>query len=235
LKIPGIVYQSPTPFTSKQRVKLALLPPLMAAAFKALNGSCRWDIRHIENLESVIASHGTAILGTWHEATGVLLAMHKGRNFHSTASFSFDGEMAARVVRYFDVETVRGSSSKGGSLALDQMEKVAPQVPCVGITMDGPRGPRRVAKPGIAILAARVQKPIVVNACAVQPAWRLRSWDHFIIPKPFARVIVDFAPPIAPPATDSPEEVEKVRLEVEQVLNALHRNIEEELGQTPPA
>lgn len=232
MKLPGIVYTSPTPYTFKQRVKLALLPPLIAGVLKALNGSCRWEIRGAQHLEDTIALHGTAILGTWHETTGVLLSRHKGRNFHSTSSFSFDGEMAARVVSWFDVETVRGSSSRGGSVALEQMEKVAPLVPCVGLTTDGPRGPRRVAKPGVAILAARVQKPIIPNACAVEPAWRLRSWDRFIIPKPFARVVCAFGAPIPPPASDEPEAVEATRLLVEQSLNALHDALEAELGQT---
>jgi len=231
VKLPGIVYASPTRFTLKQRVKLAILPPLIAALHKALLATCRWEIRHEERLESVIANHGTAILATWHETTGVLLCMHRGRNFHSTASFSFDGELAARLVSYYGVETVRGSSSRGGSVALDQMERAAPHVPCVGLTTDGPRGPRRVAKPGAAILAARVQKPIVPNACAVNRAWRLRSWDRMIIPTPFARIVVDFAEPIPPPPADTPEEVEAARLAIERALNALHDSLEAEMGQ----
>ncbi len=231
MKLPGIVYTSPNTYSFKQRVQLAVLPPLIAGIIKSINASCRWEVRDKHHLEDVIASQGTAILATWHETTGVLLTQHKGRNFHSTSSFSFDGEMAARVVSWFDVETVRGSSSRGGSLALEQMECVAPLVPCVGLTADGPRGPRRVAKPGMAILAARVQKPIVPNACAVEPAWRLRSWDRFIIAKPFARVISVFGSPIPPPATDSPEAVEATRLAVEQSLNALHDALERELGQ----
>lgn len=231
MKIPGIVYSSPNQYSAKQRLMLSILPPLMAGAFKALNGSCRWEVRHLDRLDGVIEREGTAILGTWHEATGVLLSMHKGRNFHSTSSFSYDGELAARVVSYFDVETVRGSSSKGGSLALEQMEKVAPHVPCVGITLDGPRGPRRVAKPGVAVLAARVQKPIVPNACAVDRAWRLRSWDRFIIPRPFAHVLVEFGEPIAPPETDRPEHVEPVRQQVEHALNEMHKKIEAEFLQ----
>ena len=231
MKLPGIVYTSPTQYTFKQKVQLATVPPLIAGAYKTLTATCRWDIRNEDNLESVIAEHGTAILGTWHETTGVLLCLHKGRNFHSTSSFSFDGELAARVVSYFDVETVRGSSSRGGSLALDQMEKVAPVVPCVGLTTDGPRGPRRVAKPGIAILAARVQKPIVPNACAVDHAWRMRSWDRFMVPKPFARVLVSFGPAIPPPPSDAPEHVEITRLAVEASLNRMHAELEAELGQ----
>lgn len=234
MKLPGIVYTSPVQYSLKQRVKLAVVPPIIAGAIKAINATCRWEVRDVHHLEDVIASQGTAILATWHETTGVLLSQHRGRNFHSTASFSFDGEMAARVVSWFDVETVRGSSSRGGSLSLEQMEKVAPLVPCVGLTADGPRGPRRVAKPGMAILAARVQKPIIPNACAVAPAWRLRSWDRFIIAKPFARVISIFGPPIPPPAADTPELVEETRQAVEQSLNALHKAIEAELGQSVP-
>ena len=113
------------------------------------------------------------------------------------------------------------------------MEKVLGKVPAVGLTLDGPRGPRRVAKAGIAILAARTQTPLVPVAAALDRAWRLRSWDRFMIPKPFARVIYAFAEPIAPPAEDTPEAVEAVRLQVELALNALHDEIERKFGGFP--
>ncbi|MBI1320131.1 MAG: DUF374 domain-containing protein [Candidatus Hydrogenedens sp.] len=230
MKLPGLVYDSPNRFTFKQRVQLALIPPAISYLYGGLASSCRWEVRNQHRMEQVIGHYGSVTLGVWHETTGMLLSLHKGRNFHSTASYSFDGELAARVCHYFGAETVRGSSSKGGSLALDQMEKAVPLVPCVGLTMDGPRGPRRVAKPGVAILAARTQRPIVPNACVVQPAWRTRSWDQFMIPKPFARVICDFGEPIPPPPSEDRDDIEFTRLQVEQSLNAITEALEVELG-----
>jgi len=230
VRVPGICYDSPNTFSRAQRVQLAVLPPIAAGLYKFLGWTCQREIRGQEYFEQQLAGGGTALLALWHETTGILACLHQGRNFHSTASFSFDGELAARMVHYFGAECVRGSSSRGGSQALQEMEKVLGKVPAVGITLDGPRGPRRIAKPGLAILAARTQTPIVPNAAALSRCWRMRSWDRFMVPKPFARVIYAFAPPIAPPATDHPDDVEPVRLEIEAALNRLHDDIERALG-----
>lgn len=233
MRVPGIQYDSPLQFTWKQRLVLATVPPMIAYTYRGLGATCRRRYVRTEIFEDMLAERGTALLALWHETTGILACYFRGRNFHSTASYSFDGELAARAVHCFGAETVRGSSSRGGSLALDQMEKVLGKVPAVGLTLDGPRGPRRVAKPGIAILAARTQTPIVPVAAALDRAWRLRSWDRFMVPKPFARVVYAFAEPIAPPADDTPEAVEPVRAAVEASLNALHAEIEQDCGGFP--
>ena len=92
--------------------------------------------------------------------------------------------------------------------------------------MDGPVGPRRVAKPGIAILAARTGLPIIPHAFTARPVWRLNSWDKFPIPKPLAKIRSAYGLPIPPPPDDSPEAVEATRLQVETELNRLHEEIE---------
>jgi hypothetical protein len=97
----------------------------------------------------------------------------------------------------------------------------------IGFTLDGPRGPRRAAKSGVAILAARTQVPILPNAFAASAAWRLRSWDRFVVPKPFSRILCAYGPPIAPPADESAESIEAKRLEVEAALNTLQTELDE--------
>ena len=114
--------------------------------------------------------------------------------------------------------------------ALSALVEAANTVPITGFTLDGPRGPRRVAKPGIAILAARTQLPIVPNAFVAERCWRLSSWDRHPIQKPFSRIICAYAPPVPPPPDDSPEAVESTRLEVETRLNGLHESLEAELA-----
>lgn len=230
MRIPGLVYDSPNKFTLKQRIILAIVPPLVAYLYRFLGATCRREVRGGHHFEDMLKARGTALLALWHESTGLLACLYVGRNFHSTASYSFDGELAARAVHAFGAETVRGSSSRGGSLALDQMEKALGHVPAVGLTMDGPRGPRRVAKPGIAILAARTGAPIVPNAVAITRCWRTRSWDRFMIPKPFARIIYAYGEPIPAPPTEDPADVEVTRLAVERALNQLHAELEKEVG-----
>lgn len=231
MKVPGVVYDSPQTFSVKQRRKLRYIPPMIALTYRSLYRMNRVEVRDAHYLEEPIDRDGRALIALWHESTGVLLCHHRRRNFHSTASFSFDGELAARTVSYFGAECVRGSSSQGGSLALDQLEEALHRgVRAAGLTMDGPRGPRRVAKPGLAILAARTQTCIVPNAVAATRCTRLRSWDRFLIPKPFGRIIVAFGPPIPPPADTSAEAIEETRTAAESALNTLHDKLEESVG-----
>jgi lysophospholipid acyltransferase (LPLAT)-like uncharacterized protein len=228
--MPGVNYDSPTTFTRTQRLQLAVLPPLIAGSFKSLAGTNRLEVRNAHHFNDTQAQHGHLLLAVWHESTGLLLYRYHNMNFHAPTSYSFDGELATRIAGHFGTESVRGSSSRGGSHALAQLQRAAEIVPYVGITVDGPRGPRREVKPGIAVLAARTQLPIVANACTATRAWRMRSWDRFMIPKPFGTIICDYAPPIPPPPDDSPESVEATRLEVERTLNALQEKLEQEMG-----
>ncbi len=228
--IPGVCYVSPYAFSLRQRLALAVAPPLVACGMKALSWSARWDVRGIEHWNALQEERGRAIVAIWHESMGLAAWYHRGSGGHTLTSYSFDGEIAARVLRHFGMRAIRGSSSRGGSDALKSFECAFPHLNIVGFTLDGPRGPRRVAKPGIAVLAARLRSPVLPQAYAVVPAWRLRSWDRFPIPKPFAHVIAAYGPPVTPPEDDSPEAVEAMRLRVEDALNRLQADIEGEMN-----
>ncbi len=190
----------------------------------------RVEVRGREHFDAQIAGQSHVILCFWHESMGLAGCHYRGRNYHTLTSYSYDGEMAARVIHWFGEEAVRGSSSKGGGEGLKQLEKAIQLVEGIGITLDGPRGPRRVSKPGAAILAARSKVRLLPNVFVPERAWRLRSWDRFPIPKPFSRVVVAYAPAIDAPSEDLAGAVEPVRKRLEETLNALHNEIEAELG-----
>ena len=232
-RIPGVVYASPYVFTIRQRVVLSILPPVAAACLKGLAATCRMELRGVERLEGVLETHGHVIEAIWHESMGLAAIEHRNTGGHTLTSYSFDGEFAARVVDRFGMFAVRGSSSRGGSDALIGLVEAVKRVRFVGFTVDGPRGPRRTAKPGIAILAARTGIPIVPLAMVAAPVWRLHSWDRFMVPKPFARILGAYGAAIAPPENDSEEAVEAVRLAVERALNELHGELEADLGVSP--
>jgi lysophospholipid acyltransferase (LPLAT)-like uncharacterized protein len=233
LKLPGLQYTSPVQFTRKQRLQLAVIPPVIAYTLKGLLALNKYEVRNVHHLDDTLAEHEHALLALYHESVSLLAFAYHGRNYHSTASYSFDGELAARMISCFGAETVRGSSSRGGSEALQELQKAIALVPCVGLTIDGPRGPRRGCKPGIAILAARAQVPIIPNAAALTRRKRLKSWDRMPIPLPFGRIVVDFGAPIPPPPDDSPEAVEATRIVVEQACLRLQTMLEEELKDNP--
>jgi hypothetical protein len=139
---------------------------------------------------------------TWHE--NLLLAAwgcSRFPDFYTLASDSHDGELATGFTDAMGLETVRGSSTRGGARALKQFLDFAKsqQRFRMAIVPDGPQGPRRQMKPGAVYVASRCGLPIMGVGIACERAWRANSWDRMQIPKPFGRVHLYFTAPIWPP------------------------------------
>lgn len=230
MKLPELNYTSPQEFTRKQKLKLAFIPPIVVNLLKGILLTCRHEVRNERYLHQTLERHGHAILAIWHESATYALYKHVGSNYHAASSYSFDGELAARLTHGFNVECLRGSSSRGGAEVLRQLEKALQLVDCVGLTMDGPRGPRRHAQPGLAILSARSGIPVIPLAFSINRSWRLRTWDRMAIPQPFARVLYDYGAPIEPADSVDRDAIEAKRQEIQDSLNGLHEALEAELG-----
>lgn len=130
--------------------------------------------------------HGQMLPLLWahRQPTGVIISEHK------------DGEIIARIVETFGFFGVRGSSSRGGTRALLEAVQVLQRGADMAITPDGPRGPRYRFAPGALVLAHRAGAPVVSLVAHVNRKWQLRSWDGFEIPKPFARVTIEYGEPV---------------------------------------
>lgn len=231
MRLPDIPYDSPYTFSRKQKIALTILPPIVSCVLKSLFTLCEWVVFDKEEyFDQTIETEGRILLAFWHEHMAFGAYLFHGKNYHTLTSYSYDGELAARVVRYFGLEAVRGSSSKGGSDALKGLQKALEHVRCVGWTLDGPKGPRRIAKPGIAVLSARTQTPILPMGAIVSKCWHLNSWDRFPVPKPFSKIYVGFGPPIPPPSSDDKNQIENTRKEVETGLNSLLQRMEKVTG-----
>lgn len=230
---PGLIYTSPTTFTRKERAILALAPPIAAAVLKTIYATCTVEVRGQEHYDHLFASKTHFLLGVLHETIPLIASHYRNTNFHGLTSFSFDGELASRFLNQFGIKAVRGSSSRGGMKALVQLAKATESVPLVGITVDGPKGPRRIAKPGIAIVSAKKDLPILPCAFVARSAWRINSWDRMAIPKPFTRIVCAFAPPLDPPTNLTGPAIEEKRVELEESMATLHREIEDDLGVDP--
>lgn len=230
---PEIAYNSPNAWTPRQRLILTAAPPLIGGALKLLYRTCSVEIRHPECYEGAEREHGRIIVAFWHETLLLALWVHRNIGQHTLTSLSFDGELAARACRQFGLYAVRGSSSRGALTAMQQMEYVvAVHGGTVGFTLDGPKGPRREAKPGAASLAIKTGIPIVPCALAAAPCWRLRSWDRMMAPKPFSRIVCVYGNPITPPAGETVAQAQGVRTlqrRVQESLNALHDSLESPL------
>ena len=186
-------------FTRKERVLLAIVPPLAALLIRMVGATLRYrDV----NAEGTPAGHtvaGPTIFAFWH--CSMLTCAHRFRNLDIVIliSRSFDGELIARTVELLGFHAVRGSSSRGGAAGLRGMQEAYAAGHRCAFTADGPRGPARVAKAGTVQLA-ELTGATWIGAYHAQPnrAWRLRSWDGFLIPKPFSTVTFGWPTYVAP-------------------------------------
>jgi len=119
----------------------------------------------------------------------ILTAIYVSRNLQIRvmSSDSFDGEYTGRIIRKFGFVKVRGSSSKGAVRALLGMRRAVEEGATVAFTIDGPRGPRFVAKPGPVVVARSTGVPLVAFHIALENPWLLKTWDRSMIPRPFSR------------------------------------------------
>jgi len=166
----------------------------------------RWTLDGAENLEPH-ALGAPAIMVAWHERLALMpmqwLIMRRWARRHGSAarvriliSQSRDGRFIAGVVRRFGIEVAPGSSSRGGAAAVRSLVGLLEHGNHIGITPDGPRGPRRQAAFGVAQIAALSGAPILPCAAQTSHKWILKSWDQMVIPRPFGRAVIVCRSPI---------------------------------------
>jgi lysophospholipid acyltransferase (LPLAT)-like uncharacterized protein len=136
-------------------------------------------------------------------------------------SASRDGDLVADLTQRFGFDVVRGSSSRMGASAILEMSNVLASGRDLLITPDGPRGPAYELGPGIIFLAQKSGAPVLPINLEYSSCWRLKSWDRFILPRPFSKVRVIFGPPHRVGSTSTPEEFETERLRLQSAMMAL--------------
>ncbi len=179
-----------------------------------------WRIRSLgeENVAACRAEGKRVLFAVWHGRLLALAFTHRGRGIQILISRHRDGEIIRRVTEKLGFGSVRGSTGKGGARAILEMAGRAAKGLDLAITPDGPRGPREIAGAGAVRIAQRAGVPIVPLASSSSRGLRLRSWDRFRIPAPFARVAVLSGPPIEVPREASPAEIEAIRARLEAEL-----------------
>lgn len=190
---------------------------------RALAATYRIRIIDPEGEQRALQRHRNLIYATWHQRffPGIELFMDR-KPIAVMISQSRDGEMIARVAEKFGWEPVRGSSTRGGVAALRRLRALASQGYNFAHIVDGPKGPFGEVKPGLLHLARMVGKPIVPAVTSAEKRWVFNSWDRFMVPKPFSRILVRFGDPIdIPPKIDS-EGFEQKRRLVEKRLKDLY-------------
>ena len=191
----------------RSRLVQTLLPRLIGRYLWLILRTNRWTFDGEENF----APHGagsSAVFSFWHEHLPLMpaLAMLARRSpayhptpIHTLVSRHRDGQVIGAVVRRFGIEPVPGSSSRGGASGLRQLCRLLSRGAMVGITPDGPRGPRREAAQGVAQLAALAGVPILPCAARTSRRVVLNTWDRMAVPLPFGRGVVVCGPAITVP------------------------------------
>ncbi len=174
---------------------------------------------HYLNLE---ARGENYIFTLWHGRMFIPIFVQRGRRIVAMVSAHTDGEIIARAVEMMGYQTVRGSSSKGGGKALRDMVKIMRGQGVPGAMMpDGPRGPKGDYKTGTITLAQLTEAYLVPMTHAADPAWTSKSWDRFLIAKPFARVVIAYGEPVKPPRKLDGTEMEALKKKMELRMDAL--------------
>jgi lysophospholipid acyltransferase (LPLAT)-like uncharacterized protein len=162
------------------------------------------------------------VFAFWHGQMLPLLWHHRSQGVTVLVSEHGDGEIVTRIAHALGYRTVRGSTTRGAGRALLGMVRAVADGSDAAFTPDGPRGPAETFSPGALIVSQRTGAPIVPVAATVSRAWRLRSWDRFVIPKPFARVVVTYGAP-TPAGAPTPREAVGQAPWFQSVLRALSK------------
>jgi lysophospholipid acyltransferase (LPLAT)-like uncharacterized protein len=188
----------------------ALAARLVAAYLALVFRTSRWTLLGVPHAEAAVARGGLVVIGFWHERLPLMPMLWRIAQDrypvlrplkpHVLVSRSRDGRFIGDVVGRFGLRLVHASSSSGGGVGLLALARLIEEGAPVGITPDGPRGPRRVPAPGIAQLAALTGAPVLPVAAATTRHRLLPTWDRMMLPLPFGRGCVALGPLIEVPA-----------------------------------
>lgn len=207
--------------TWSQRLQLALVsllvPPLVALIGCTLRVEFAYEEGSIRGLDEI----HPGIFPFWHNCVLPAIWIFRKRNLAVMTSRSLDGEFIARVISRFGFVPIRGSSSRGGPRALLETQTFVENGGGAAFTIDGPRGPRHVAKRGPILLAKATGVRVTPFYVALEKRWVLNTWDRFMIPKPFSRALVRVARQIAVPADADEATQERCYQEMQAALERI--------------
>ncbi len=188
-----------------------------------LSATYRIRIVDPDNEQDILKAGGRLVYASWHQRFFPGITLFSTRKpIAIMISRSRDGEMAARAVNILGWRAVRGSSSQGGGQALETIKRLAGQGYRIGHIVDGPRGPFGTVKPGLIRIAQYAGLPIVPTITSGQNLWIFNSWDRFMVPKPFSRVIIRFGSPIHVPEDMGQGGFEQMQARVAKILKMLY-------------
>jgi lysophospholipid acyltransferase (LPLAT)-like uncharacterized protein len=204
-----------------KRLQAAVISTIGYPVIAALASTFRWRAEGAEHYQRVIDGGRQPIMAFWHGRILPSTYFFRRRGIVVITSENFDGEWIAGIIERFGYGTARGSTSRGAVKALVQLKRDMAAGRPAAFTLDGPRGPARVAQPGAIWLAKSTGNPIVPFHIEASRHWTLRSWDRTQIPKPFSDVAIAIGEPIEVPPDADEAAMEQARQTLEARLATL--------------
>jgi lysophospholipid acyltransferase (LPLAT)-like uncharacterized protein len=202
-----------------RRIQIPVIAAVVYSMIRLLGPTLRYEVLGWQHAEGVYASGKRCIWAFWHRVIIPIVWWHRNHGTVVMNTTAFDGQWTRKVIEWLGFGTAQGSSSRGGLRGLAVMARRLEEGVDCAFTIDGPRGPRYVAKPGPVMLARKTGCPVMVFHIGVDRGKTFtNTWDHFLMPMPFTRTVILFAPPIYVPADAD-----------QQMLEAKHAEMQREL------
>jgi len=202
-----------------RRIQIPLVAAAVYSVIRILGPTLRYEILGWQHPERVYAARKQCIWSFWHRVIIPIAWWARNRGIVVMNTTAFDGQWTRKVIEWLGFGTAQGSSSRGGLRGLAVMAKRLAQGLDCAFTIDGPRGPRYIAKPGPVMLARKTGCPVVVFHIGVDRGKTFeKTWDHFLMPRPFARAVMLVAPPIYVPVDANQETLEAKHAEMQREL-----------------
>lgn len=208
----------------RQRLLIRLADIAFYTVIKVIGSTLRYEVEGWANLEAASRDNQRPIFTFWHNRVFTSIHFWQNRRIVVMTSRSFDGEYIARFIQRFGTGAARGSSTRGATSALAALVRLIGLGYPASFTIDGPKGPRYVAKMGAVLLAKKTGQPILPFTITTRRFWEVKgSWDRTQVPWPFTRGLVDIAPPMFVAADADDDELSGKRDELQGVLDELER------------
>jgi lysophospholipid acyltransferase (LPLAT)-like uncharacterized protein len=202
-----------------RRAQIPLIAAAVYSVIRTLGPTLRYEVLGWQYAERVYASKKQCIWAFWHRVIIPVVWWRRNHGVVVMNTTAFDGQWTRKVIEWLGFGTAQGSSSRGGLRGLAVMAKRLAEGKDCAFTIDGPRGPRYIAKPGPVMLARKTGCPVLVFHVGVDRGKTFeKTWDHFLLPKPFARTVMLFAPPIYVSADADQEALEAKHAEMQSEL-----------------
>jgi lysophospholipid acyltransferase (LPLAT)-like uncharacterized protein len=202
-----------------RRMEIPVIAWAVYGVMRLIGPTLRVEMVGVQNAVQIREAGEAAIGAFWHRCIFSAIWVWRKRGIVVLNTVNFDGQWTRRVIERLGFGTAQGSSTRGAIEGLTIMASRLEEGKHVALTIDGPRGPRYVAKPGAVILARRTGKPVSVFHLAAQSAYTFKkSWDLFQLPFPFSRVVMFVAPPIRVPTDADSEVIHQKQKEIQAAL-----------------